>query len=151
MTWTAVLWVAVAVAATAWAVRGRRSPLDHPLPTAFATGAVLGLSNALIGLAWRWQLAGFVATSVGLAVLLWRWRTLAAENNLDVGVGGNRLVGRIGTVVTPVDPDGPSGTVRLGAETWRATAAADAPLPAGRLVTVVAVEGIHVVVEPADN
>ena len=78
-----------------------------------------------------------------------RWRALVAEDNLAPGVGGNRLLGRTGTVVTPVAPGDRSGTVRLGAETWPATATADTSLPEGHTVTVVAVEGIHLVVRSA--
>ena len=149
MTTAALLWAGITLAAAAVALRTRQSPMERPLPTAVAVGGVFGLVAVAVGLQWRAQAVVVVLMTVGLAGLLLRWRALVAEDNLAPGVGGNRLLGRTGTVVTPVAPGDRSGTVRLGAETWPATATAGTSLPEGHPVTVVAVEGIHLVVRSA--
>ena len=146
-----LLWAGVTLAAAAVVARDRQSPVERPWPAAVVGGAGLGLVTAAVGLGWVAQVGVVVAVTLGLATLLWRWRVLVAENNLAEGVGGNRLVGRTGVVEAPVDPAGRSGTVRLGTERWCATAASDATIPEGHAVTVVDVEGIHVIVQPAES
>lgn len=147
-----LLWTGVTVAAVAAGLRLRRPPVDLPAPAAVAFGGGLALVGGLVGLGLTAQAVVFTVSAAGMGALLWRWRVLVAENHLAPGVGGNRLVGRTATVITPPDPATGTGTVRLGAETWRATAAAaDVDLATGDTVTVVGVQGIHIVVRPSDR
>lgn len=147
MTTAALFWAGITLAAAAVGVRGGRSPIDRPAPAAVAAASMFAAATAAAGLSRGVQAATFVVATAGLAGLLWRWRVLIAEDNLAPGVGGNRLLGRTATVLTPVDAEGVSGTVRLGTERWPATAAAPTVLAAGSTVTVVGVEGIHLLVE----
>jgi membrane-bound serine protease (ClpP class) len=75
----------------------------------------------------------------GLEVLFWR-RFL---RRYRVATGAEGMVGEAGVVV---DPCLPEGTVRLRGETWRARCQAGAG--PGEKVTVVAVDGLTLEVEP---
>jgi hypothetical protein len=61
-----------------------------------------------------------------------------------VTAGVESLIGSVGVATSDVAP---SGTVRVGKETW--TAESDGgPIPSGTTVHVRAVRGVHIVVEP---
>lgn len=66
--------------------------------------------------------------------------------------GSERFIGLVGTVVEPVEPDG--GMLFVLGEWWRAVRAGDGrlgPLPKGLRVRIIAVEGLRLIVEPADE
>ena len=56
------------------------------------------------------------------------------------------LIGRTGLVLVDVDPASLKGKVRIGSEVW--SARAEAPIPAGTMVEVIAGEGVSVTVVP---
>jgi membrane-bound serine protease (ClpP class) len=57
------------------------------------------------------------------------------------------LIGRLGVVRTPLDPE---GTVWVAGELWTA-GSEDGPLAAGEQVEVVAVEGLRLRVRPSSG
>jgi membrane protein implicated in regulation of membrane protease activity len=63
-------------------------------------------------------------------------------------VGAEAMIGRIGTVTTPVAP---SGYVRIGGELWRARSLDGAALGTGLRVRVRRLDGLVLLMEPADD
>ena len=113
----------------------------------FAVGAVVAsaLAFADVPLAGEW--AAFVGISVAAFVAM---RPLARRLDRDQGsngVGSRRLIGKVGTVLEAIEPDG-LGMVRIDSEEWRAEAADSSGVPAGSSVRVTQVEGTRVIVTP---
>ena len=99
----------------------------------------VGLALFVLDEPWNW-----VAVGVGAAVELgeaWFWWWLSHRRRPAVGV--ETLIGARATALVPCRPD---GHVRLRGEIWHARC--HAGLDAGEEATVVAVEGLTVVVEP---
>lgn len=99
---------------------------------------------ASLGLFWvlPWPAAATVNAAVllvTLSVALPVFRSLRQPPQTGV----EALVGRRGTVITPLNPQ---GTIRLGSEIWSATSAE--PMAEGREVRVVAVRGLWLTVVP---
>ena len=89
---------------------------------------------------WEWAVVGAgVAIEAAEAVLLVRW-----SKRRSAAVGVSTLVGRHALVVSDCMPD---GQVRVAGELWRATCRAGAA--AGDEVTILAVDGLTLEVEPA--
>jgi membrane protein implicated in regulation of membrane protease activity len=111
----------------------------------------LGLASALSLVAWEWfgvpawAALGAVALWVAKDALMARFVAHAYEGHARGGP--HDLVGRRGVVETELAPD---GTVRIGAERWRAKCAFGVErIAAGAAVRVVRVDGLTAEVEPA--
>lgn len=65
-----------------------------------------------------------------------------------VAMGQTTLIGKIGTVKSPLDPE---GIVHLEGEEWTAISATGAPLPVGTAVRVVDVQGLRLQVRPVEE
>ncbi|MGH9281520.1 MAG: NfeD family protein [Acidimicrobiales bacterium] len=63
-------------------------------------------------------------------------------------IGRESMVGELGAVLAPVDPD---GTVEIRGAPWRARTNRATPIGAGEAVRVVAVDGLFLEVEPAEG
>lgn len=94
-----------------------------------------------------WQWAAFVGLSSLLLVVLRRFADRVTHEPPQK-VAGDRLLGRVGVVLAPLEPHGARGMVRVDREEWRADHHGNQTIPEGARVTVVAVEGTHLVVEP---
>ncbi len=116
-----------------------------------------GLSAATTGLmrfafgdsfSLTWQLISFSALSIVYLVFLRRWVKSVFSGNVS-GNGEadveNEHVGRVGKVTVAIAPP-LSGRAEIGDAEW--TAVADAPIPAGANVRVVAQENLTLRVEP---
>jgi len=107
--------------------------------------AVLAFYDVAIEIQWT----VFVIGGAGLFVLLFRWaQRFMTENTLEPGVGADRLVGLVGLVTTPIEPDDSDrlGRVTIDGEVWGAVC--EAPVPAGTRVRVVSMKGTRVIVTP---
>lgn len=123
----------------------------------FAIGAA---GAALLEFLWpgdslAWQWASFVGLSSLLLIVVRRFADRVTHEPPQK-VAGDRLLGRTGVVLSAVHPRELGGMVRVDGEEWRAECAGDETLPAGSRITVLAVEGAHLIVEPvrdttADN
>jgi membrane protein implicated in regulation of membrane protease activity len=126
------------------------------------------LSRAALFRYWAFQAPGF-ALAAGLSFAAWEWFAVPAWAALAAlalwvakdavmarflahayephGRGGpHDLVGRRGVAETTLAPE---GTVRIGAERWRAECAHGvAHIEQGAAVRVVSMEGLRVVVQP---
>ncbi len=116
----------------------------------FAIGAAVAAALAFAGVDAVWQWTAFVGISVACLFAL---RPLARRLDRAAGsdgVGSRRLIGRTGVVLNDIGP-GDSGVVRIDREEWRAVAADDVALEAGRKVKVTEVEGTKVIVTSAEE
>lgn len=91
---------------------------------------------------WSW-VAVLSAASVDVAetVVFLRW-----SRRRRASVGAEALIDRRAVVVTPLAP---RGQVKLDGELWEARAST--PVEPGRVVTVRALDGLVLAVEPADE
>ena len=116
--------------------------------SAFAA-ALLGFYDVPIELQWL----VFVAGGAILWVVLYRYaKRFAGENELEPGVGADRLVGLEGIVTTTIDPDDSDrrGRVTAHGEVWGAISSDRSVLTVGTHVRVIAVNGTKVTVQPLD-
>jgi membrane protein implicated in regulation of membrane protease activity len=97
------------------------------------------------------QWAVFVFGGGLLFVALYRWARRSLVDELPLGVGADRLVGVVGTVLVAISPDDADrhGRVALDGEVWGALTDGAHEIPAGTKVRVLAVRGTRVVVTPA--
>jgi len=117
--------------------------------SAFAA-SLLGFYDVPIEIQW------FVFAVGGgvLWILLYRYaKRFAGENELEPGVGADRLIGLEGIVTTAIDPDDTDrrGRVTAHGEIWGAISASGRVLPVGTHVRVMAVNGTKVVVESIES
>lgn len=112
---------------------------------AFVFGSVMLIDAEVPGYGIAWPViiavsatsAAFFMFVIGMAVTAHRRRVVS---------GREELIGSYGQVV---DWTGSSGRVRMRGEVWRATATA--PLEAGSRVRVAGMEGLTLILEPADE
>ncbi|MDR1572337.1 MAG: NfeD family protein [Clostridiales Family XIII bacterium] len=116
----------------------------------FAIGAVAAAAAAWLGGGFLVQIAVFLAVS---AAMLYFTRPVAVRK-LNVGREKNameQMEGRPGVVTEGIDPFG-AGLVKVGGVIWTAICESpDIGLEAGRRVNVVRVEGVKIIVRPADS
>jgi membrane-bound serine protease (ClpP class) len=126
---------------------------------AHAPTTVLGLLGvaALVGAGFVWRddghdlpVAAIVAGGVILAafVIFASRKAIAAHRDEPVRTGSEELVGAIGEVREPLDPE---GQIFLQGALWRARATEAAPLVPGNRVRVRSVDGLTLEVEPVSD
>jgi membrane-bound serine protease (ClpP class) len=126
---------------------------------AHAPTMVLGLLGvgALVGAGFAWRDAGHdlpVAAIVVAGVVLAGFivfasrKALAAHRNEPVRTGSEELLGAVGEVREPLDPE---GQVFLSGALWRARAISGGEIGLGNRVRVKAVDGLTLEVEPAPD
>jgi membrane protein implicated in regulation of membrane protease activity len=117
--------------------------------SAFAA-ALLGFYDVSIEIQW----GVFVLGGAVLFLGLYQWsKRFITDNDLDPGVGANRLIGLTGIVTEPINPDDVTrhGRVSVGGEVWAALSRDGSAYAAGDKVRITAVQGTRVVVEPVDT
>lgn len=139
-------WVWLAVAVTGLAGEIVTAGTFFLLP--FGLGGALACIVAFAGGSIAVQWIAFVAMSL-VAVAATRPLVRHLDRNVGTdGIGARRWIGRDAIVLTDI-PGGveQTGTVRVGAEQWRAQSRSGRPLHAGDHVVVVEVTGTRLVVE----
>ncbi len=120
-----------------------------PFAVSALAAALLGFYDVAIEIQWF----VFVAGGALIWVLLFRYaKRFAGDNELQPGVGADRLIGLTGIVTTAIDPDDTDrrGRVTAHGEVWGATSQNGHPLALGTHVRIVAVSGTKVIVESTD-
>ena len=120
-----------------------------PFAVSALGAALLGFYDVAIEIQWLMFLGGGGL----LWVVLYRYaKNFAGDNELQPGVGADRLVGLTGIVTSAIDPDDTDrrGRVTAHGEVWGATSDNGQPLPQGTHVRIVAVSGTKVVVESTE-
>jgi membrane-bound serine protease (ClpP class) len=125
---------------------------------AHAPTTVLGLLGvaALVGAGFAWRdadhdlpVAAIIVAGVILAgfVVFASRKALAAHRDEPVRTGSEELVGSVGEVRMPLDPE---GQIFIQGALWRARAGGGAEIGFGTRVRVTAVDGLTLEVEPVN-
>lgn len=120
-----------------------------PFAVSALFAALLGFYDVAIEIQWL----VFVGGGGILWIALYRYmRKFVGENELQPGVGADRLVGLTGIVTSAIDPDDTDrrGRVTTHGEVWGATSENGQALPQGTHVRIVAISGTKVIVESTD-
>jgi membrane protein implicated in regulation of membrane protease activity len=121
-----------------------------PFAVSALGAALLGFYDVAIEIQWLVFLGGGAV----IWVLLFRYaKRFAGDNELQPGVGADRLIGLTGIVTTTIDPDDTDrrGRVTAHGEVWGATSENGEPLAQGTHVRIVAVTGTKVIVQSTDG
>ena len=121
-----------------------------PFAVSALVAALLGFYDVAIEIQW----AVFVVGGGVLWVALYRYaKSFAGDNELEPGVGADRLVGLTGIVTSAIDPDDTErrGRVTTHGEIWGATSENGQPIAQGAHVRIVAVSGTKVIVQSTDG
>lgn len=116
----------------------------------FGIGAAVAAALAFFGVGVVVQWIAFLVVSVALLLPLKRFADSVTPDS-GVGVAANRVIGKVGVVLQPVQPHGiTGGRVKVGSEEWRATCEDDAEdaIPEGSRVEILRIDGTNVVVRP---
>ncbi len=71
------------------------------------------------------------------------------QKHQKVNTNSDRMIGQIGTVISPINDAQSVGQVKVLGETW--TARSDlAPIPTNAKIKVLAIEGVKLLVEPTE-
>ena len=116
----------------------------------FGVGAVFAALLAATGLGPAWQMSGFIAVSLALVLSTKRLTSKWFKADREARTNVYALEGASGLVTREI-PENGTGQVRVGHEIWTATSYGGGKVPAGVTVTVVKVDGVHLVVRAADS
>jgi len=111
--------------------------------------ALLGFYDVAIEIQWLVFLGGGAVIWVGL----YRYaKNFVGNNELEPGVGADRLIGLDGIVTTAIDPNDTDRRGRISAqgEVWGATSGNGEPLAQGTHIRIVSVSGTKVIVESTE-
>lgn len=116
----------------------------------FGLGSAVAAAVNFAGVELGWQWAVFIGAS---ALLLWGLRHFSDRFTTDSPqkVGADRLIGQCGVVTETLDDQAGRGMVRVQREHWRADAPGFEPVAVGTSITVIRVEGAHLLVRPTDS
>lgn len=114
---------------------------------------ILGLISMMVG---TWLFSQFwyapvIAVVIALpvtGVTIWGYKKLSKGHPPTTTVGDS-LIGRQGIVTVAIEPDNIKGKVKIGNESW--SASAEYEIPVGTRVEVVSSEGVHVQVERVES
>ena len=121
----------------------------RPFAVSALFAALLGFYDVAIEIQWLVFVGGGGLLWIGLYRYL---RRFAGDNELQPGVGADRLIGLTGIVTTTIDPDDTErrGRVTAHGEVWGATSVNGKPLAQGTHVRIVSVSGTKVSVESTE-
>ena len=120
-----------------------------PFAVSALGAALLGFYDVAIEIQWLVFLGGGGV----IWVVLYRYlKRFAGDNELQPGVGADRLIGLAGIVTSAIDPDDTERRGRISAhgDVWGATSENGRPLAKGAHVRIVSVTGTKVSVESTD-
>ena len=121
-----------------------------PFAVSALGAALLGFYDVAIEIQWLVFLGGGGV----LWVVLYRYaKNFVGNNELQPGVGADRLVGLTGIVTATIDPDDPDrrGRVTAHGELWGATSENGKLIAQGTHVRIVAVSGTKVIVQSTED
>ena len=121
-----------------------------PFAVSALGAALLGFYDVTIEIQWLVFLGGGAV----IWVVLYRFaKQFAGDDELQPGVGADRLIGLTGIVTTAIDPDDTDrrGRVTAHGDVWGATSENGQPLAQGTHVRIVAVTGTKVTVQSTEG
>lgn len=112
-----------------------------------ATGALVGMAAALVGLPFAFQILAAAGASVAMIALVRPSLVKRFHGGPELTLGHDALVGRQGVVVDEVSTDG--GQIRIGGELWTARPYDESQvIEAGARVDVFQIKGATAYVHP---
>jgi membrane protein implicated in regulation of membrane protease activity len=120
-----------------------------PFAVSALAAALLGFYDVAIEIQWLVFVGGGALLWVGLYRYM---KTFVGKDELQPGVGADRLVGLTGIVTSAIDPDDTErrGRISTHGEVWGAISKSGRPIAQGAHVRIVEVNGTRVVVENTD-
>jgi len=115
----------------------------------FAVGALAAMVSAICHAPWWLQIGVFVVISVA-ALCLTRKKAQARFNQSREKTNADRILGEKALVLEPIDNQQALGAVKADGKVWTARSISGEPIPRGIEVTVRAIEGVKLMVEPAE-
>ena len=115
----------------------------------FAAGALVAMIMDLCGAHHNLQIIVMAAVSVVTFVICMIWIRPKLESLRRANIqrtNADRLIGREGIVIVPVDPMEGKGQVKVDGQVW--SAKSESAIAEGKKVTVRAIEGVKLVVDP---
>ena len=112
----------------------------------FAIGSLAACLAYLLGGNWIVQVIAFIVVSV-LVLILVRPYAKKYINNRAEKTNVEAMTGKTAKVITKIDNIAAAGMVMIDGVEWTARSANDEVIEKGTLVTVIAVEGVKVIVK----
>ena len=138
-----IIWLVLAVLAA-----GAEAATPQLVSIWFAVGALAACVTSLfVGTVWI-QVIVFVAVS-GVALILTRPLAAQLKEKKVEHTNSDRYVGQEGVVINAIDNDAAVGQVRVGSSVWTARSADGSRISDGAKVTITAIEGVKLIVEPS--
>lgn len=121
----------------------------HLVSIWFAAGSLIAMVAALLGAQLWLQVTLFLVISTALLACLWPFikkflNPKLTKTNVDA------VVGSVGRVTVAIDNISATGQVKLGAMEWSARSSSGEPIAENTLVKVDRIEGVKVIVTPAE-
>ena len=116
----------------------------------FAAGALGALIVQVLG-GWLWlQILVFLLVSLAALLLLRPMAQRMLQKDRQA-TNADRVYEMVGVAETDVDNVAGTGTVKLDGKVWTARSLTGAPIPAGTLVRAKMIEGVKLIVCPAEE
>ena len=115
----------------------------------FAAGALVAMIMDLCGAPHNLQIIVMAAVSVVTFVICMIWIRPKLESLRRANIqrtNADRLIGKEGVVIVPIDPMEGKGQVKVDGQVW--SAKSESAIAEGKKVTVRAIEGVKLVVDP---
>lgn len=121
----------------------------HLVSIWFAAGSLIAMVAAILGGQLWLQVTLFLVISTALLACLWPFikkflNPKLTKTNVDA------VVGSVGRVTVAIDNISATGQVKLGAMVWSARSSSGEPIAENTLVKVDRIEGVKVIVTPAE-
>ncbi len=146
MNWAAIIWAGLMVL---FVIIEAACPL-HLLSMWFAAGALSAMVAALLGGQLWLQIVLFVVVSAALLVALWPLtKKLASQKTTATNV--DSIIGSLAYVTEDIHNIDAVGQVKVNGLPWTARSADGKPISKGTLVRIQRVEGVKLIVSPAEE
>ena len=116
----------------------------------FAAGALVALIATALGAQVWLQVTIFILASAA-AIAATRPLVRRFGKRRKVATNADRVLGRTARVTEEINNLIPTGAVYVDGKTWTARSAGGGPIPSGALVTVLAMEGVKLIVREKEE
>ena len=116
----------------------------------FAVGALAALIATALGVQVWLQVTIFILASAA-AIAATRPLVRRFAKRRRVPTNADRVLGRTARVTEAIDNLAPTGAVYVDGKTWTARSAGGGPIPSGAMVTVLAMEGVKLIVREREE
>ncbi len=145
MNWAAIVWLGLMVL---FLVIEAACPF-HLVSIWFAIASLIAMIVALFG-GWIWlQVVVFLVVSTALLLMLWPLIKKFVNPKI-VPTNVDSIVGQLVHVTEDINNIDATGQAKVNGLPWSARSASGAPIPKGTLVRIERIEGVKLIVSPAE-